>query len=164
MSASEPSLHSIWVTPKALAEPRRIERAEAVAGRGLTGDRYADGRGSFSGHAPGRVRELSLIAFEDVRAFVDEVGRAVEPGALRRNLVTLGLDLRELSGALLAIGAVRIEITGSCPPCGLLDRQLGFDARGALRRRGGVRARIVTGGELVAGAAVVVERQGQRLP
>jgi hypothetical protein len=31
----------------------RAERAEAVAGRGLAGDRYHDGRGTFSGPGTG---------------------------------------------------------------------------------------------------------------
>ena len=85
-------------------------------------------------------------------------------GDLRRNLVVSGLDLTALQGARLRIGEVLIEVTGTCPPCGHLDRLLGYDAQVLLHGRGGMRAGVLEGGELVAGAPITIERPPRRLP
>ena len=50
------------IAPDAEVPLVRVQEAGAVAGRGLTGDRYAAGRGTFSGR--GRGGELTLIEAE----------------------------------------------------------------------------------------------------
>ena len=164
MTPPSPHLHSIWTTPSAGGAPERRGSVLAIAGRGLSGDRYAAGVGSFSARDNGNAREVTLIAIEDVDGFARETSFRGSPGELRRNLVTSGLDLRELEGAVLAIGHVRLEIAGTCPPCGLLDRYLAIPARTSLRERGGMRARITVGGELVEGDPIQIERAPRRLP
>lgn len=157
-------LHSIWIAPEPRAAMQSLEHAVAIAGIGLDGDRYARGTGTFSGRRGSSVRELSLIAHESVTHLAAALGADLSVGATRRNLVTAGLDLAPLAGARLRIGTVVIECTGTCPPCGHLDRLLGYEARAHLRRRGGLRARIVTGGPLQAGMPIEVVQVPPPLP
>ena len=51
------------IAAEAEAAPVLVESAMAVAGRGLEGDRYADGRGTFS-PGPAGGRALTLIEGE----------------------------------------------------------------------------------------------------
>jgi hypothetical protein len=53
---------AILIAAHAEASLSRVDEAEALAGRGLAGDRYAAGRGTFS--APGRGYELTLVEAE----------------------------------------------------------------------------------------------------
>ena len=46
-------LLGIYVTAKAADIPQSVERVRALAGRGLEGDRYAAGIGTFSGGREG---------------------------------------------------------------------------------------------------------------
>jgi len=158
------TLHSIWIAERATEPLRSVARVRAVPGVGLEGDRYASERGTFSGRPSASSRDVSLI---DV-ATVDDVARATGhdlcPGDLRRNLVVAGLELESLIGAVLRIGAVRLDGTGPCPPCGHLERVLGLDVRPSMRHRGGLRARIVAGGRLTAGSPIEIERPGRSLP
>ena len=59
-------VEALLLAPDAEVPLVRVEEAEAVAGRGLTGDRYAAGRGTFSGR--GRGGELTLIEAEALEA------------------------------------------------------------------------------------------------
>src|SRR4051794_5688983 len=59
---------AIYVTPEAEGTPLAVTEVEAVAGKGLLGDRYFLGTGSFS-DMPGTGRELTLIESEVVDDF-----------------------------------------------------------------------------------------------
>lgn len=135
------------------------QRALAVAGAGLQGDRYHAGTGTFSSRfevVPG-ARALTLLDTAALRRCNQRLGRAFEPADLRRNLLIDGLDLMALRGHGLRIGEVRIELVGACPPCGYLSRLLQADMRAGLHGIGGMRARIVNGGVVAVGMAVVLE-------
>src|SRR3954471_14591383 len=62
------TIAAILIASDAEAPLSRVDEAEALAGRGLAGDRYADGRGTFSG--PGRGYQLTLVEAE----VLDEIG------------------------------------------------------------------------------------------
>ena len=53
---------AILVAPQAEAPLSRVDSVAALPGRGLEGDRYAEGRGTFS--APGRGYEVTLVEAE----------------------------------------------------------------------------------------------------
>lgn len=151
-------LDAICIAAAAGAPVRTLLQVEAVAGRGLAGDRYAQGIGTFSGRfevATG-ARHVSLI---DAAAVVEcnaRLGSDLSALQLRRNLVVSGLNLADLHGAVLSIGEVQLQVLGGCPPCGYLSRLLGVDARQGLRQLGGARAAIIQGGLLRVGAAIDV--------
>jgi hypothetical protein len=140
------TVESIHVTPVAKGPTQSVERATAVPGRGLDGDRYFDGTGSFS-HWPGD-RDLTLIEAEAVEA-ID-----LEPGEARRNVVVRGIDLDALVGQRFRIGAVECEALEVNPPCRHLEKLTRPGVLKGLAGRGGIRCAIRTGGEIAVGDRV----------
>jgi hypothetical protein len=116
----------------------RVEEAEAIAGRGLAGDRYGAGRGTFSG--PGRGYELTLVEAD----VLDEIGLPWEDA--RRNIVTRGVSLNGLVGRRFRIGAVECVGRRLAEPCAHLERIARPGLLRPLVHRGGLRADITTGG------------------
>ena len=125
-----------------------VDQATAVAGRGLDGDRYFDGRGTFSNeHARGH--DLTLVEAE----VLEELGVTAE--AARRNVVTRGIDLNALVGESFRVGEVECVGQRLCEPCAHLER---LGAPGILRslvHRGGLRADVVGDGTVRVGDPVV---------
>ena len=149
------TVEGIAVAPAAEAPMRLLEVARARAGRGLDGDRYAEGAGTFSsrgGRRPGY--DLTLIAAE----VLDELaatGRALDFAGTRRNVLTRGIDVNALVGRRFRIGEVECEGRRLCEPCVHLDRLGGPGILRPLIHRGGLRADILTDGEIRLGAPVV---------
>ena len=147
-------LVQIYVAPAAGAPVVAVAHAEALVGRGLVGDRYAAGAGSFS-RWPGKGRALTLVAVEALAEAEAEFGVAMMHGEHRRNLVVAGVDLRALLGGEFQIGGATFRGARVCAPCKYLVRVTGqpraFDA---LVGRGGIRAEVVAGGRIATGDAV----------
>ena len=139
-------VESIHITATAMGEPRSVERASVVAGRGLEGDRYFEGTGSFS-HWPGD-RDLTLVEAEAAEA------AGIEPGDARRNVVVRGLDLNALVGKRFRVGSVECKGLELAPPCRHLEKLTKPGVLRGLAERGGLRASILTGGEIAVGDAV----------
>ncbi len=133
----------ILVAPAAEAPLRRVDRAIAVQGRGLEGDRYAERRGTFS--APGRGYELTFVEAE----VLDEIELSWEDA--RRNIVTTGISLNALVGKRFRVGAVECVGRRLAEPCAHLERLARPGLLRPLVHRGGLRADIVTGGSVAVG-------------
>jgi MOSC domain-containing protein YiiM len=150
-------IESIHVAPEAGADMEPRDRVEAVSGRGLRGDRYFEGAGTYSGSARDVSRELSLIEGETLAAVERDYGVSISPNEHRRNLTTGGVGLNRLVGARFRVGEATCEGVELCEPCSylesLLDREGVHDA---LVHRGGLRARIVSDGVVEPGAPVGV--------
>jgi hypothetical protein len=129
---------AILVAPDAEAPLSRVEEAEALAGLGLAGDRYAAGRGTFSGR--GRGYELTLVEAE----VLDEIELGWEDA--RRNVVTRGISLNGLVGKRFRIGAVECVGRRLAEPCAHLERLARPGLLRPLVHRGGLRADILDGG------------------
>jgi hypothetical protein len=147
-----PDLHGtidgLAVAPAAEADMRLLEVAFARAGRGLDGDRYAAGAGTFSPraeHRPGY--DLTLIAAE-VLDELTAAGVAVDLAATRRNVLTRGIDVNALVGRTFRIGDVVCAGLRLCEPCVHLDRLSGPGLLRPLIHRGGLRADVLTDGEI----------------
>ena len=145
--AAEGSVAGILVAPGAEAPMAHIKEAIAVAGRGLEGDRYFAGRGTFS--KPGRGYELTLVEAE----VLEEIGLQWE--LARRNIVTRGLDLNALVGRRFAVGDVECIGRRLAEPCSHLERLSGPGILRPLVHRGGLRADILPGGTVRIGDRVV---------
>jgi MOSC domain-containing protein YiiM len=125
---------------------RAVDQAEAVAGKGLRGDRYGSGSGK---------RGITLIQAEHLPAIAALAGLdALEPSTLRRNLVVAGLPLIALKGRRFRVGDVICEGTSPCDPCSRMEAALGPGGYNAMRGHGGLCARILEGGTLRLGDAV----------
>lgn len=146
-AATAGTVAAIVLAPAAQAPLRSVERAQAIAGRGLQGDRYADGAGTFS-PGGGRGHDLTLVAAE----VLEDAG--LEPVEARRNLIVRGVDLDALRGRRFRVGAVQCLGQRRCEPCAHLERLTRPGVLRALAHRGGLRADILLGGELRVGDPV----------
>jgi MOSC domain-containing protein YiiM len=127
-----------------------VDRVAARAGRGLAGDRYYLGVGTFSSRSG---RDLTLIEAETLEQLQRD-GVALTYEAARRNVVTRGLSLDELIGRRFRIGEVECIGQGRAEPCAHLERLTKPGVLRALVHRGGLRADILTDGEIVTGAEI----------
>lgn len=149
------TVEAIFIGGVAQGPMRSVEQAEAEAGVGLEGDRYAAKTGSFSkNETPGRA--LTLIESEAIDAARRDYGMELDSGDTRRNVVTRGVALNHLVGKEFAIGSVRLLGIKLNEPCDHLEKVSGRGGiRRALTHRGGLRADILAGGTIKVGDRVV---------
>ncbi len=133
---------------------RPVPSAVAVAGQGLVGDRYQTGTGEWC-YDRRLYDDVTLIASEALDAAGAEHGVHLQGGAARRNVETRGVDLLALVGRTFQIGEVVLQGNRACEPCRYLDQVTGQPAKAALHGRGGLRATVVTGGQLGVGDSVL---------
>lgn len=151
-------LEAIFVRPAREVACLSLESVTAITGKGLQGD-----RGCFThSHKPlGSDRQVTLIQAEHLAVIDALMRKNIHPAQLRRNLVVSGLNLiaskplfKQLS-IQLTIGEVVLEVTGPCEPCSKMERILGPGGYNVMRGHGGITAKIIRGGQLHCGDAVV---------
>ncbi len=147
---------SIHIAPKASAPTVSVPRVRAVAGRGLEGDRYFRGAGTYSEPA-GSDRELTFIELEAIEAFREEYASDIAPGDARRNIVTEGVSLNDLVGVGFRVGRVLVRGVRLCEPCRHLAGLTDANVLPGLVHRGGLRAQILEGGIVRVGDPIAVE-------
>ncbi len=141
------TVEALAIAPAAEAPMTMVEQAEAHAGRGLEGDRYFAGGGTFSNpHSTGH--ELTLMEAEVVEAL------GLAPDEARRNVVTRGIDLNALVGERFRVGDVECIGRRLCEPCAHLQRLTEPSILRNLVHRGGLRADLLSGGVIRVGDLV----------
>ena len=133
------------------------DSVRAVPGRGLEGDRYFLGLGTFSPPVHKPDYEVTLIQKEHIDAFQAASALAFTSKLARRNLVTEGIDLNSLVGKEFSAGAVRLRGIRLCEPCNYLAKHSFAEVLGGLVHKGGLRAQILSEGLIQAGDPIVVE-------
>ena len=136
-------VEEIYVTGKGSSPMERVEEIRAVENGGLEGDRYKEGTGYWTSY--GDVCEVTLIEGEDLDEIENE-GLGVKNGEHRRNIITRGVDLERLRGSRFRIGEAVLEYDRPRPPCKHIQDMTEPGMTRALRRRGGICARVVEGG------------------
>jgi len=145
----------IAVAHRAEAPMRRVPTARAVPGRGLEGDRYFVGAGTFTPRKrPGTGYDLTLVEAEVLDELASANGTRLEYADARRNIVTRGVDLNSLVGQRFKIGEVECIGRRLCEPCVHLERLTSPGVLRGLIHKGGLRADILTEGEITLGAAI----------
>ena len=136
---------AIYVAPRQGAPMVSVERARAIPGRGLEGDRYFLRRGRFAGQG----RDLTLVEGECLAELRVELAIELDAAETRRNLLVWGLRLTELVGVGFQVGSILVRGEEVCEPCAHLE-PVRRDPRvlKGLVRRGGLRASIITSGEI----------------
>lgn len=133
-----------------------VAEVRAVPGRGLEGDRYYAGVGTFSPQPQKPDFEVTFIEKEKIEGFASESGRPFTSAHARRNIVTEGVDLNALAGKEFTVGEVRIRGIRLCEPCTYLARTSFPETLRGLVHKGGLRAQIVTEGVIRVGDRIVV--------
>lgn len=133
-------------TPHGVAEG--VEQALVHANYGLNGD--------WRSHRD-RSGQLTVIEVEALEDVARQLGQAIPAGASRRQVVVRGVALNALIGRHLRLGAVLVYVEDYCDPCRQMERTIGPGARAAMEDRGGVRCRVLEGGELHVGDTVTEE-------
>ena len=122
---------------------------ECVASRGIRGDRYFD----FKDDYKGQITFFSLDVFEELCAALN--AHDASPAAARRNVITRGFDLNEFIGKEFEIQGVRFYGMEECAPCYWMDAAFAPGAKDFLKGRGGLRAKILTDGQLRSNAHIL---------
>jgi hypothetical protein len=161
-------IQAIYLAPTAGSSMQEIKRAKVIAGIGIEGDRYALGTGAFSEAKPAKVRHISLISLAGIQTANDWLEASNEPcftGAeTRRNILLAGIsaaELNDLIGTTFWLGDIQMYGTELCAPCErpaqLLNRPRFMDA---FEGRGGIRAEVLSSGELHIGDTLITNNKG----
>lgn len=144
---------AIHIASTGAAPMRAVTTAQAVAGKGLEGDRYYNKLGTYSNET-GSGREVTLIEIEAIEALKQDYGIQLDPGQSRRNVVTRGVALNHLVEREFRIGDVVLRGTRLCEPCAHLEKLTVKGTMRGLIHRGGLRAEIVKGGVVHVGDVI----------
>ncbi len=136
-----------------------LEEIEAVAGKGLRGDRYFEAKGTYTA-TPGTGRQITLIEQEAVEAAAHDYGIALQPGQARRNIVTVGVALNHLVEKEFLVGQARLRGMRLCEPCAHLASLSKRGVVKALIHRGGLRADILVDGVIRVGDPICPAGRG----
>lgn len=145
----EGELVAIFTSGIKRTDLRSAPSAQAIAGRGIDGDRYCrqDGAGT-------PAQEITLIESEAIDALVRECDLPLQPAQARRNLLTRGVPLNHLVGREFLVGDVLLRGIRLCEPCDHLEGMTRNGVKAGLCHRGGLRAEIVRGGKLRPGDVI----------
>lgn len=152
------SLRHIHIAPAASYEMEALQEARLVAGRGIEGDRYFLGIGTYS-KLPA-VREVTLIEAEVLEALarndppLQESPIVLAPQEHRRNLTVVGVPLGHLVGRRFRVGAAVLRGARINFPCRYLEQLLDKPLFMALYNRGGLNCAIETGGVIRPGDVI----------
>ena len=140
-------IEAIFISHAKTELPVEVQSVEALAGRGLDGDRYFYGIGTYSDYPDQRGRDLTLIEADALRR------AGIDGASARRNVVVSGLALGDLVDARFCIGGVECLGRRLCEPCDYLE---GLTRPGVLRAlvHTGLRADILTSGRIDRGTPI----------
>lgn len=146
MNETNSQVVSLQICPAHRSPMEMKQVLRAIEDLGLEGDRHA---------SAGSTRQVLLMDEETLAAF------GLAPGAVKENITTRGIAFKTLTpGMRLRIGCVLLEITKSCTPCSRMD-EIRPGLRTALEGQRGMLARVLEGGELQVGDAIIIERAGE---
>lgn len=146
------SVVAVFTGPEEDGPVKQVSSVEAIAGRGIQGDRYFR-----EGDAEGDpTEEITLFESEAIIETNETTDLDVQPEDMRRNILTSGLSLVELIGKRLKIGDAVVEPMEDNPPCKHLVELAGKDLLKPLIKKGGVRGRILTSGTIREGDTIEV--------
>jgi MOSC domain-containing protein YiiM len=140
----------IHIAEAASYEMQELAEARCIAGRGIEGDRYFSGKGTYSPKAD--VREMTLIEQEVLDALArndpplqgDPI--VLHPEDHRRNLTVRGVPLNHLVGRRFRVGDVVLRGGRLNFPCKYLEELLGLPIYLPLYNRSGLNCSIERSG------------------
>lgn len=132
-----------------------VDTVQAVADRGLRGDRYFNGTGYYS---PFDVCQVTLIAERAIETIDRRDDIDLSDGQHRRNIVVDGLDVTDLLDHRFRIGEATFVETRPRPPCAHLEELTAAEgvARALTDGRGGICADVTGSGRIAVDDSVEV--------
>ena len=124
------------------------KRIEAVAGKGLVGDRFFNIR-------PNHRSQVTFFAYEVWQNIKEQLGVEAHYTVFRRNIITRGIDLKALIGADFVLSGIEFRGTRHCAPCKWMNRVFHPEALRTMRGRGGLQTQVLSTGILTKGAATL---------
>jgi MOSC domain-containing protein YiiM len=140
----EGQLLHIHIAPTASAAMEEVVEATLVAGRGIEGDRYFLGTGTYSRSRKPDAREVTLFEMEVLDALLrndpplQSGPIKIAPADHRRNLTVLGVPLNHLVGKRFRVGDVVLFGGRLNFPCKYLEKLLGLPVYLPLYNRSGL--------------------------
>jgi hypothetical protein len=134
----------VHIAPTASATMEELAEALLVAGRGIEGDRYFLGTGTYSRLRKPDFREVTLFEMEVLDALLrndpplQSGPIKIAPADHRRNLTVLGVPLNHLVGKRFRVGDVVLFGGRLNFPCKYLEKRLGLPLYLPLYNRSGL--------------------------
>jgi len=144
---------SLQIAQSASASMVRVQEVRAVPGKGLEGDRYFRGIGTYS-REPGLANQVTLVEIETIEALRRDYGIELEAKDSRRNIAIRGVPLNHLVGQEFKVGEVILRGIRLCEPCSHLEKLSHKGVMRGLIHRGGLRAEILTEGMIRVGDTI----------
>ena len=145
------SVVALFTVDRRAAPMKKVERLYALAGRGIEGDRYFLGTGTYS-KKPEPGRQVTLIKSEVLDSLKEKFEITVKPEESRRNILTRSIEINDLIGAEFFVGPVRLRAHRFTQPCLYLEKLL--DQPGLYKElwdNGGISCEILSDGVIKAG-------------
>lgn len=146
-------VEEIYVAPQGGVKMQRISQVEALASRGLRGDRYCERTGYYMDFDECQV---TLIEAEDLEEIRQTTGIHVRNGEHRRNLITCGIRLGDLWGKRFQVGEAVLEYDRPRLPCSYVQSLTEPGMTRALMGRGGICARVIRSGLIRSKDSIIV--------
>ncbi|MGA7325155.1 MAG: MOSC domain-containing protein [Rhodomicrobium sp.] len=152
------TLEFIHIAPAASYEMEELKEARLIAGRGIEGDRYYYGTGTYSPKPD--AREVTLIEIEALEALarndppIQDAPLIVGPADHRRNLTTRGVPLNHLVGKRFRVGDTVLKGARLNFPCKYLEELLGLPVYLPFYNRSGLNCVIEQGGTIRQGDVI----------
>jgi MOSC domain-containing protein YiiM len=135
-------VEAIHLGPAKAGDLSTVDSVQALAGKGLEGDRHFKENGAKPGQA------LTLVEAEEV----ERVG--LPAGGTRRQLTVSGTGLNDLIGKRFMVGDIECYGVELCEPCEHLESMTQPGIIKELVHRSGINADILTDGTISVGDAV----------
>ena len=114
---------ALFTVDRRAAPMKKVDQLYALAGRGIKGDRYFLGTGTYS-KIPEPGRQVTLIKSEVLESLKNKLEINVKPEESRRNILTQGIEINDLIGTEFYVGTVRLRAHRITQPCLYLENLL----------------------------------------
>jgi MOSC domain-containing protein YiiM len=143
------------ISAEARQPMQEVPEVYAEAGKGLVGDRYHGGTGSYNKQQPGH-RQVTLM---NSRFFVDSQFQYRDS---RRNIFTEGIELMWLIRREFTIGDAVLRGVKYCDPCKIPSKLAGIETNFAdeFHDRGGLIAEVLKSGLIRIGDKIIPPPKG----
>ncbi|MCW8172633.1 MOSC domain-containing protein [Natrialba swarupiae] len=150
------TVEGIYTAPDSGEPMAHVETVEAVAGRGLRGDRYFREQGLYDRREDlPEATDVTLVEAEALEAAIRDENTAMQPRQTRRNILTRGVPLNHLVDREFRVGETTLVGVRLCEPCSYMESLAETDgAVSALVHRGGLNANVVDSGTIAVGDSI----------